>query len=73
MGATEDSDRDGVVAPRVFIVRAWRDAAGRPTGVVERVATGEKARFQGAETLAGLIQGMLGRPKWPPGRDRSDG
>jgi hypothetical protein len=60
MGATtEGSEGNGVVAPRVFIVRAWRDAAGGLTGVVERVATGEKARFRGAEALVELIQRML--------------
>ena len=59
MGATtEGSEGNGVVAPRVFIVRAWRDAAGGLTGV-ERVATGEKARFRGAEALVELIQRML--------------
>jgi len=60
VGVTEGSSEDnGVVVPRVFIVRAWRDATGRLTGVVERVATSEKARFHGADVLAGLIERMV--------------
>jgi hypothetical protein len=61
MGAG-DREGNGVIAPRVFVVRAWRDAAGRLTGVVERVATGEKTRFQGGEALVGLIEGMVAEP-----------
>ena len=52
----------GVAAPATFIVRAWRDAAGRLHGVVERVATGEKARFQGADAMAALVREMVARP-----------
>ena len=58
MCAAEDDESTDVVAPATFIVRAWRDAAGRLNGVVERVATGEKARFQGAEAMAALVQQM---------------
>ena len=46
MCATEDEEDTGVVAPATFIVRAWRDAAGRLHGVVERVATGERRDFR---------------------------
>jgi hypothetical protein len=67
MGATEVGNSSGVVAPVTFIVRTWRDAAGLLTGVVERVATGEKARFQGAEALIQMIERMLAKPKTPPG------
>lgn len=58
MCAAEDEEVTDVVAPATFIVRVWRDAAGRLNGVVERVATGEKARFQGAEAMAALVQQM---------------
>ena len=62
MCAPEDGEDPGVVTPATFIVRAWRDAAGRLHGVVERVATGEKARFQGAEAMATLVREMVARP-----------
>ena len=62
MDTAGDHEPDDVVAPRVFIVRAWRDAAGRVSGVVERVATGEKARFEEADALAGVIQRMVTGP-----------
>jgi hypothetical protein len=42
-----------------FIVRASRDASGRLHGIVERVKTGEKARFSGADGLSGVIERML--------------
>ena len=63
---TEDAGRSAVMAPAAFIVRAWRDAAGHLTGVVERAATGEKARFQGAAALIEIIERMLAKPKTPP-------
>jgi hypothetical protein len=66
MGATGGRKDGEVVAPATFIVRAWRDASGRLTGVVERVTTGEKARFEGAEGLAQFIQRTLAKPKAPP-------
>ena len=43
-----------------FIVRATRDHAGRLRGVVERVKTGAKERFTGADGLGGVIERMLG-------------
>jgi hypothetical protein len=54
------------MAPAAFIVRVWRDVAGQLTGVVERAATGEKARFQGAASLVELIERMLAKPGRPP-------
>jgi hypothetical protein len=42
-----------------FIVRASRDSAGRVRGVVERVRTGAKARFSGADGVGMLIERML--------------
>jgi hypothetical protein len=42
-----------------FIVRASRDAGGRLHGIVERVKTGEKERFDGAEALARIIERMV--------------
>jgi hypothetical protein len=63
MSAAGCREGNGVVAPRVFIIRTWRDGAGRLTGVVERVATGEKARFVGAEALARTIDGMTSEPE----------
>lgn len=62
MCATGDGEDTGVVAPATFIVRAWRDGAGRLHGVVERVATGEKARFDGADAMAALVREMVARP-----------
>ena len=42
-----------------FIVRSNRDRAGRLRGVVERVRTGAKERFTGADGLGVLIERML--------------
>jgi hypothetical protein len=42
-----------------FIVRASRDRAGRLCGVVERVRTGAKERFSGADGLGIVIERML--------------
>jgi hypothetical protein len=41
-----------------FLVRISHDACGRLTGVVERVKTGEKERFLGADGLGRLIERM---------------
>ena len=49
-------------APRsivTFIVRVTDMGAGRLTGTVERVRTGERHRFQGAEALARIIDGAV--------------
>ena len=42
-----------------FVVRLQRGAAEEIAGVVERVRTGEKARFRGADTIGPLIVRML--------------
>jgi hypothetical protein len=52
-----------------FIVRAARDARGRLHGIVERVKTGEKERFTGADGLGGVIEKMLVVDA-PPGAGR---
>jgi hypothetical protein len=44
-----------------FIVRLWRDETGRLTGVVERVQTGEKARVETLDAIAGVIARMVAR------------
>ena len=48
-----------IPAAVTFIVRASRDTRGRLHGIVERVKTGEKERFTGADGLGGLIEKML--------------
>jgi hypothetical protein len=50
---------DAAQAATTFIVRALRDARGRVHGIVERVKTGEKSRFAGADGLGGVIEKML--------------
>jgi hypothetical protein len=44
-------DRD----PVTFVVRVAPDEAGRLTGVVERVRTGEKHRFEGEAAIGRII------------------
>jgi hypothetical protein len=46
--------------PVAFVVRVVRDEAGRLAGVVERIRTGEKERFQDAAAIGPLITRMLG-------------
>jgi len=44
-----------------LIVRlSWPRTGGRLTGIVERVATGEKHRFHDLKELGGLIDGVVG-------------
>jgi hypothetical protein len=44
-----------------LIVRlSWARTGGRFTGIVERVATGEKYRFHDLKGLGGLIDGVVG-------------
>ena len=50
---------DPAQASTTFIVRASRDTRGRLQGIVERVKTGEKQRFTGADGLGGVIEKML--------------
>ena len=42
-----------------LIVRIRQDDAGRLSGVVERVRTGEKVRFHGLETLSRAVASLL--------------
>jgi hypothetical protein len=42
-----------------LIVRVRQDDAGRLSGVVERVRTGEKVRFHGLETLSRAVTSLL--------------
>ena len=42
-----------------FIVRIARESDGPLRGTVERVRTGEKQRFTGADGLGGIIERML--------------
>jgi hypothetical protein len=42
-----------------FVLRLVRDEAGRLTGILERVRTGEKQRFEGLAAIAPLIARML--------------
>jgi len=45
--------------PLTFIVRLTAADGGVLSGVVERVRTGEKQRFQGVDMLGGLIARMV--------------
>jgi hypothetical protein len=42
-----------------FVVRLARDEGGRVTGIVERVRTGEKARFESVAAIAAVIARMV--------------
>jgi hypothetical protein len=42
-----------------FVVRLSRDEAGRVTGIVERVRTGEKERFDSVHAIATVIARMV--------------
>jgi hypothetical protein len=46
-----------------FIVRIRQDDAGRLSGVVERVRTGEKVQFHGLATLSRAIASLLSTTK----------
>jgi hypothetical protein len=49
-------------SPRaIFIVRVDRDEAGRVTGVVERVRTGEKVRVEALADVGRILAAMLER------------
>jgi hypothetical protein len=66
MSDADRTESSTVAAPAAFVVRASRDGAGRVTGVVERVATGEKVRFIGADAMAEVIERMVPRASAPP-------
>jgi hypothetical protein len=42
-----------------FVVRVVRDDAGQLAGIVERVRTGEKVRFETTDGIGQLIAGMV--------------
>lgn len=42
-----------------FVVRAARDPRGRLAGVIERVRTGEKRRFDDPDAIGRLIERMV--------------
>lgn len=46
-------------APMVFVVRVTQDETGATGGIVERLSTGEKARFRGLDALGGLVARMI--------------
>jgi hypothetical protein len=46
-------------APMVFVVRVSQDESGARSGIVERLSTGEKARFRGLEALGDLVARMI--------------
>jgi hypothetical protein len=48
-----------------FVVRLSRVAGGRLSGVVERVRTGEKARFNELDALGAVIARMLDHHREP--------
>jgi hypothetical protein len=48
-----------------FIVRVFRDDTGRIDGIIERVRTGEKARFKTAGGIGRLVTRMV-RGDTPP-------
>jgi hypothetical protein len=54
-----------------FVVRLSRAGGGRLGGVVERVRTGEKVRFDGLDALGAVIAGMLDKHE-RPGRNREN-
>jgi hypothetical protein len=46
-------------APMVFVIRVTQDETGATGGIVERLSTGEKARFRGLEALGDLVARMI--------------
>ena len=46
-------------APMVFVVRVTQDETGVTGGIVERLSTGEKARFRGLDALGDLVARMV--------------
>jgi hypothetical protein len=51
--------RDAMGMTVTFVVRVGRGPEGRLLGVVERVATGEKHRFEGSRAIGALIERMV--------------
>jgi hypothetical protein len=52
-----------------FIVRITVIDAGRMTGTVERVSSGERHRFQGADALARIIAHAVDAERREPDRE----
>jgi len=52
---TEEARAAGVT----FVVRAARDLNGRLAGVIERVRTGEKWRFEDPDAIGRLIERVV--------------
>ncbi len=52
-----------------FVVRVVRDDAGQLAGIVERVRTGEKARFETTDGMGRLIARMVASDR-SPGSER---
>ena len=55
---------DGPSGFATFIVRISHDDAGRISGVVEWVRTGEKIRFRGLAAIGEVIARMVEREQW---------
>lgn len=53
---------DHIAPPVTFVVRAVPEAGGSIAGIVERVGTGQKARFRRIERLAEIITHMVAAP-----------
>lgn len=54
-----------MIRPTTFIVRIVLNEAGKLSGVVERVKTGEKQRFEHLDALSRLIACMLDKERNP--------
>lgn len=52
-------DEDLGAAFMTFVVRVWLEQPERLTGVVERVRTGEKHRFDGADDMRQIIERIV--------------
>ena len=50
---------DEPISQAVFIVRLSRDSARRSTGVVERVRTGQKIRFDRLAAIGDVVRLLL--------------
>lgn len=50
---------EAMVTSVTFVVRAARDPDGRLAGVIERVRTGEKCRFEDPDAIGRLIERMV--------------
>ena len=57
---TPSDDATRGAAPAAFVVRVVRDPSGDLAGVVERMRTGAKERFEGTSAIGPLIARMLG-------------